>query len=569
MPEAIVTEQEFLADKKKAKRLGDILVEKGLLTPEQLKIALEIQKSTGKLLGEILIDLGFVDQTAISSALSKDIGVQFLSTLENIIPDPEALNAVPHEVALEYKVVPLTLENGVLTVIVSDPFDIIAVDTLRQLTGKVINTIVAPESEIAKAIDLWYAEEEAFDALVKQALNSARTAEIAAEEPPIIKLVNYIIVTGIKKRATDIHIEPEKNTLVIRYRIDGILYVWNLLPKDLQKSIISRIKVMANLDISESRLPQDGRADFFFAGRNIDLRISTYPTAEGENVVLRILDKTKFITQIDGLGFSENQLNIFKRLLRRHYGMVLITGPTGSGKTTTLYAALLNLNSTDVNIMTIEDPIEYELPFIRQSQINPKAGFTFARGLRAILRQDPDIILVGEIRDKETLEVAIHAALTGHLILSTLHTNYAVAAISRLLYMGISPYILASSLAGVVSQRLVRKICPYCKSSYRASSKEKEIIKTYLSDKIDLAEEFILFKGKGCDRCHNTGYLGRTIITEIFEVNESVSDAITHQAHEEEINKILKQQGFISMFEDGLYKILNGITTLDELLRVI
>ncbi|HDD35604.1 MAG TPA: type II/IV secretion system protein [Candidatus Desulfofervidus auxilii] len=569
MAEVIPSEEGVLTKEKAGKRLGDILVEKALITPEQLKIALEIQKTTGKLLGEILVDLGFVEQTAISSLLSKDIGVQFLSSLENVIPDPEALSIVPHEVALKHKVVPLNLENGILTVVVSDPFDIFTVDTLRKLTGKAINTVVASETEIAKAIDLWYAERETFDSLVKQALASVRVTEVAVEEPPLIKLVNHIIVNGIKKRATDIHIEPEKNAVVIRYRIDGILYVWNLLPKELQKSIISRIKVMASLDISESRLPQDGRAPFFFAGRNMDLRISTYPTADGENVVLRILDKTQLIRHIDGLGFSKTQLEVFKHLLQYHYGMLLVTGPTGSGKTTTLYAALLNLNSTDVNIMTVEDPIEYELPFIRQSQINIKAGFSFARGLRAILRQDPDIILVGEIRDKETLEVAVHAALTGHLVLSTLHTNYAIAAISRLLYMGISPYILASSLIGVVSQRLVRKICPYCKCSYRASVKEREFIQTHLGNKINLAQEFILFKGKGCERCSHTGYFGRTVISEVFEVNEEIFDAITRQAHEEEIKKILEKQGFISMFEDGLYKALEGVTTLNEVLRVI
>jgi type IV pilus assembly protein PilB len=556
------TEQKF------PEKLGDLLLKKGLITHEQLKIALDIQKSTHKLLGEILVDLGFVDQNTISSILSHNLGIQYLASLEDIVPDPQALSLVPQEVATAHKVIPLHLEGNTLTVVVADPFDIVAVDTLRRLTGKSINTVVAPEGEIIKAIDLWYAETEKFEELVKRATELVGTAELRVEEPPIIKLVNYIIVTGIKKRATDIHIEPEKNTVIIRYRIDGILHVWTLLPKNLCNSIVSRVKIMSGLDISETRIPQDGRISFFFAGRQIDLRVSTYPTAEGENVVLRILDKSKLITKIEMLGYSKYQLEIFRRLLHKTYGMVLVTGPTGCGKTTTLYAALLEINSTQLNIMTVEDPIEYELPFIRQSQVNPKAGFTFAKGLRAILRQDPDIIMVGEIRDLETLEIAIHAALTGHLVLSTLHTNDAVAAIARLIYMGASKYVLASALAGVIAQRLVRVICPYCKEAYTPSEHDREYLSSHLPSEM-LPSEIVLYKGKGCEKCNHTGFLGRTVISEIFEVTPEVYEAIIKGTDETEIKALLSHQNFVSMLQDGLLKALAGITTIEEVWRVI
>ncbi len=559
---------EIKNEQKLPKKLGDLLLEKGVITPEQLKIALEIQKSTHKLLGEILLDLGFVDQTTVSSVLSDNLGIQYLDSLEDVVPDPQALSLVPQEIAAAHKVVPLRLEDNILTVVVSDPFDIVAVDTLRRLTGKSITTVVAPEGEIAKAIDLWYAETEGFDALVKKATELVGTAELGVEEPPIIKLVNYIIVNGIKKRATDIHIEPEKNTVIIRYRIDGILHVWKLLPKKLCKSIVSRVKIMSSLDISETRIPQDGRISFFFAGRHIDLRVSTYPTAEGENVVLRILDKSKLITKIEMLGYSKHQLEVFRRLLRKNYGMILVTGPTGCGKTTTLYAALLEINSTRLNIMTVEDPIEYELPFIRQSQINPKAGFTFAKGLRAILRQDPDVIMVGEIRDMETLEIATHAALTGHLVFSTLHTNNAVAAVTRLIYMGAGKHIIASALAGVIAQRLARVICPYCKEAYTPSEHEKKWFIKYLPSEA-VPSEIVLYKGKGCERCNNTGFLGRTAISEIFEVTPEIYEAIVKGADETDIKRLLSQQGFVSMFQDGLYKVLAGVTTLEEILRVV
>ncbi len=551
-------------ENKPPKRLGEILLERGLISEEQLKIALEIQKATGKLLGEVLVELGFIERGAISSLLSSDLGIKYISSIKDIRSDSQAISLVPQDFARRYKLVPLSIEGDVLTVLMANPFDVVAVDELKQLTEKDVNTIMAPEDEIEKAIDIWYSETESFEELVERAITNA-VDEVNIEESPVVKLVDIVIINAIKKRATDIHIGCEKNAVIVRYRIDGILHVWNILPKVLANAMISRIKVMSNLDISETRIPQDGRIQYIFAGRNIDLRVSTYPTYYGENIVMRILDKTKLISKIDFLGYSEHQLKVYRELLKMNNGIVLVTGPTGSGKTTSLYAALLEINSTRINIMTVEDPIEYELPFVKQSQINPRAGFSFAFALRAILRQDPDVIMVGEIRDEETLDVALHAALTGHLVLSTLHTNSSIAAISRLIFMGTSPYILASGLKGVVAQRLVRVICPNCKERYEPSNEEKELLKNLIGT---LPHSFTLYKGRGCEKCMGTGYLGRTALSEVFKIDEDIFSAIVKQKDETHIRELLKKQGFVSLFEDGLSKVLKGITTIEEVLRV-
>ncbi|MBW2039793.1 MAG: Flp pilus assembly complex ATPase component TadA [Deltaproteobacteria bacterium] len=558
-------------EKKPGKRLGEKLLKRGLITPEQLRIGLEIQKSTGVLLGEILVDSGFLSQKELGSVLSEDVGVTHLSSLADVIPDPAALKMVPKEIAQRHRVAPLLIEDNELTVAVVDPFDVVTVDTLRRLTGKMIKTLVAPETEILKIIDIWYVEGvDLFEDIVKKAVSSvgALGEGIISEEAPLVKLVNYLIVNGVKERATDIHIEPEKNTVVVRYRIDGVLYVRQLLPKALERSVISRIKVMADLDISESRLPQDGRADFRFGGRVLDLRLSFYPTSYGENAVLRILDREKLVTRIDGLGFSERQMKLFRKLIKGNQGIILVTGPTGCGKTTTLYAALSEINSTQINIMTVEDPIEYELLFVRQSQVNPRIGLTFAKGLRSILRQDPDVVLVGEIRDEETMEVAMHAALTGHLVLTTLHTNSAVGAISRLLYLGASPYVLASAVIGVLAQRLVRVICPDCKKSYSPTDEERELVEGALNGKIKLPAQWPLYRGEGCKRCNQTGYIGRTAVSEIFEVDKEIFNLIARGATDEEMEQALEKQRYITMFQDGLIKALQGVTSVEEVLRV-
>ncbi|MBN2468265.1 MAG: type II/IV secretion system protein [Deltaproteobacteria bacterium] len=556
----------------RSKKLGDRLLDKGLITPEQLKIALEIQKTTSRLLGQVLVDLGFVDENELASLLSQDMDSLHIPSLEGYPIDPEALRLVPKKLAQERKVMPLSFSEEVLTVAVTDPFDIVTVDDLRRRTQKSIKTLVSSENEILKAIDFWYAEKD--DVLKDTIANALAAVEMegggaAVEEPPLIKLVNYILLMGMKDGATDIHVEPEKNAVIVRYRVDGIMHVWEVLPKRLERSIISRFKIMANLDISESRLPQDGRAEFSFGNRLLDLRVSVFPTSRGENIVVRVLDRTRLATRIDELGFAEDTRSVLRRLIQKHQGIILVTGPTGSGKTTTLYASLLEISSPRINIMTIEDPIEYDLPFIRQSQINPRAGFTFAGGLRSILRQDPDVILVGEIRDTETLEVSMHSALTGHLVLSTIHTNSAVGAIARLAHLGAPSHILGSSLIGIVSQRLIRKVCPECGAPYKPTSEEEEIFRKGLQGVADIPPEIVLRKGKGCDRCKGEGYLGRLSIGEIIDVDHTVYTLILDGASEDAILQHLLSKGYRTIYQDGLIKVLNGTTTLEELSRVV
>jgi type IV pilus assembly protein PilB len=495
-----------------------------------------------------------------------------IPSLEGYSVDPEALGMVPKKAAQELKVMPLAASDGELTVAITDPFDIITVDELRRLTQKSIKTMVSSESEILKAIDFWYAEkDDVLRDIIAHALAAVEMGGggVAVEEPPLIKLVNHILLMGMKDGATDIHVEPEKNAVLVRYRVDGIMRVWDVLPKRLERSMISRFKVMANLDISESRLPQDGRADFIFGSRPLDLRVSVFPTSQGENVVIRVLDRTRLVTRIDELGFSEGNRATLRRLIQKHQGIILVTGPTGSGKTTTLYASLMEVSSPKINIMTIEDPIEYDLPFIRQSQVNPRAGFTFAKGLRSILRQDPDVILVGEIRDGETLEVSMHSALTGHLVLSTIHTNSAVGAIPRLIHLGAPSHVLASSLIGIISQRLVRKLCPECAESYLATPEEADLIRNRLSRVRELPQEIVLRKGKGCERCKGEGHLGRLAVGEIIEVDHDIYSLILREASEDNLLTNLHSKGYRTILEDGFIKVLEGVTSIEELTRVL
>lgn len=557
-----------------SKKLGERLVEEGLLTPEQLRIALELQKMTSRLLGEILIDLGFVEESAVSSLFSKDLGAAYLSSLEGISVDPEALRLVPKAWALEHRVLPLSLEGQEITVAIADPFDVVAVDDLRRMTGKRVKTVGAPESDILKSAEFWYSEDsERVQDIVRQALEAARGGGglLGVEEAPLVRLVNHMITMAVKDGATDVHVEPEKNAVLIRFRVDGILRVWDILPKELERPLVSRFKVMANLDISESRLPQDGRADFRFGSRILDLRISVYPTSQGESVVARILDRARLVTRIDELGFDQRFREIFRGMLKRNQGIILVTGPTGSGKTTTLYASLLEIASPHINVMTIEDPIEYELPFIRQSQVNPRADFTFARGLRSILRQDPDVILVGEIRDQETLEISMQAALTGHLVLSTLHTNSALGAIPRLLHMGAPPHILASSLIGVVSQRLLRRLCPECVSRREATPEEIALLRQELTEEAILSHPspILVPRHVGCTHCRGEGYAGRFAVGEIVEVDRQLQQMIHMRCSEEEMRQVLVSKGYRTIIQDALLRVLEGRTTIQEVRRVL
>lgn len=555
------------------KRLGERLVEQGLITPEQLRIALELQKRTSRLLGEILLDMGFVEESAVSSLFSRDMGATYMASLEGISVDPEALRQVPKGWASEHKVLPLSLEEQEITVAIADPFDVVAVDELRRLTGKRVRTVGAGETDILRAIEFWYAGDlETVSEILRRALEVVRGGGgvLGPEEAPLIRLVNHMITMAVKDSATDIHIEPERNAVLVRFRVDGIMRVWEILPKELERPLVSRFKVMANLDISESRLPQDGRAEFRFGSRVLDMRVSVYPTSQGENVVARLLDRSKLVTRIDELGFDQDFREVFRRVLKHHQGIILVTGPTGSGKTTTLYASLLEITSPQINVMTIEDPIEYDLPFIRQSQINPRAQFTFAKGLRSILRQDPDVILVGEIRDQETLEISMQAALTGHLVLSTLHTNSALGAIPRLLHMGAPPHILASSLIGVVSQRLLRRVCPECSDYQEATPQELDFLAAEAPELLQGGASILkLPKEKGCAHCKGDGYTGRFAVGEIVEMDRNLQQMIHERASEESMTRSLKERGYRTILQDALKKVVQGRTTMGEVRRVL
>ncbi|RKY01356.1 type II secretion system protein GspE [Candidatus Poribacteria bacterium] len=468
----------------------------------------------------------------------------------NLKPDREALKLIPKRFALENKVVPISVRGGVLTVAMADPDDLQLVSSIESMTNLFVEPVRADEEEIIRAIEEGY--EEA----------SARGDEEVTVDTSVVALVDSLIARGIRNRATDIHIEPEREQVRTRYRIDGLLQLGPVLPKEILPGLVTRIKIMANMNISERRLPQDGGFSFSYEGREVDIRVSTLPTIHGEKVVMRILDKERIKFGLEYLGFSQENLITMRRLINRTSGIILVTGPTGSGKTTTLYSALSELNTIEKNIITLEDPVEYELPSINQTQINPKAGLTFASGLRSILRQDPDIIMVGEIRDSETLEVAIRAALTGHLVLSTLHANSAAGAIPRLLNMGAEPFLLASSLIGVIAQRLVRVICEECKEEDRP---RPELLRLLGLDE----DEGPFYRGRGCESCNNTGYKGRTGIFEILVNSKEISELIMRKADSEEIEEAARRAGMRTMIEDGLQKAKAGITTLEEIVRVV
>jgi len=555
-------------------RLGDLLVKEGKISQEHLEIALKEQRRTKEHLAKILHRLGFISQADITSALAAQAGVKFVR-LQNLNIDPTAMKLIPYEFALRNKILPLSLRNGRLQIGMANPLDIITIDEVRRITKFQVDVVAATEEEILKTLSDFFEKDqkgetrsENFELFLEETLRRNRMlgiregVEELADVKPIIELVDRIIIQAVKTEATDIHIEPDENTVRIRYRIDGILHQFSSLPKNLQSAVTTRIKIMANLNISENRIPQDGRADFFSEGRKIDLRLSVFPGVLGENIVIRILDKERLVLGLERLGFSPQTLSLYGQIINRQNGIILVAGPTGSGKTTTLYSSLSQLNSREKNIITLEDPVEYLLPMIRQSQINLKAGLTFAAGLRAILRQDPDIILVGEIRDVETMEMAIRAALTGHLVFSTLHANDAVGAIPRLLDMGLEPFLLASSLIAVLSQRLVRLICSHCKEIARVD-------KTLLSIVGWEEKKVTLYRGKGCNRCNHTGYRGRIGIFELLAVSPKIEKLIMQRKDSHVLKGAAIEEGFFSIREDGLQKVLQGITTLEEVLRVV
>ncbi|QXM07473.1 GspE/PulE family protein [Crassaminicella indica] len=549
------------------KRLGDLLIDAGFITKEQINEALKIQRASGKKLGEILIDEGFIQEKKMIEILEFQLGIPHMD-LEKYYIDAEIPKLINESLAKRHLLIPVKKENNKLFVAMADPLNIFAMDDVRIATGLEVEPIIATRQDILNAIDYYYGKESAEKA-VEDFKNQYSFEDLSdldetilneINNAPVVRLVNSIIRQAVKAKASDIHIEPFESNVRVRFRIDGELQEIISPEKSTHSAIVTRIKIMGKMNIAEKRIPQDGRFETTVDGKEIDMRISTLPTVYGEKIVIRLLDRSSFLMSKNQLGFSEKNLEIFDKIIKSPNGIILVTGPTGSGKTTTLYTILRELNQINKNIITVEDPVEYSLNGINQVQVNTKANLTFANALRSILRQDPDIIMIGEIRDSETAQIAVRAAITGHLVLSTMHTNDSPSTVARLMDMGIAPYLVSSSVIGVISQRLVRKICPECKQSYVPNEIEKKIL--------NISDETLLYKGKGCNYCNGSGYKGRTAIHEIMLVNK---DLRLHIDKGESID-ILRQsainQGMIPLKENSFKLVLEGITTVDELNRV-
>ncbi len=554
--------------KPKRKMLGEMLVAAGLLTPEQLEVALQEQKQKGGRIGKIFRSLKFVTEDEIIKVLGSQMGIPHMS-LENMIIDQDVLKEIPETTARRYQVFPVSKRGKTLTMAMADPLNVFAIDEIKKMTGLEIQQVVGTENDISRAIERFYGMNSSLNEALKDIqptlvlendLDAKTRIDALVEDAPVIKLVNSIILQALQEGASDIHIEPESDTIRVRFRVDGLLREMMQSSKTLHAGLCSRIKVMAQLDISEKRISQDGRIQITLAAKEIDIRVNTLPTIFGEKIVMRLLDKGNLLINMEGLGFSSASLTQFNKLLKMPYGLMLVTGPTGSGKTTTLYAALNQMNSMDKNIVTIEDPVEYQLKKINQVQVNTKAGVLFSTGLRNILRQDPDIVMVGEIRDQETASIAIQAALTGHLVLTTLHTNDAASSIARLMDMGIEPFLIASSLLGILAQRLVRKVCPFCKEAHTPLP---EVIEEF-----HLPSNTVFMKGKGCTACRKSGYKGRTGLFELLRMDDSIRRMVISKAVASDISTAAKQNGMESLREQGIASVLSGETTLEEVLRV-
>ncbi len=557
-------------------RLGEILINQGLINSEQLKKALETQKiDSKKKIGEILVNQGVIDKKQLLQALQHVYEAEYIE-LEDVILDPEIVSIIPKRIALRYKIVPLSKENNTLTIAMANPLDVNAIDYIKEYTKMDVDPKFASEDDVINILSSYYEVGGGFDDILEKVDVSTvidygdevNLSELQAisQEAPVIQLVNMLIMQGIKERASDIHLEPNKRGLLVRYRIDGILHDVRMLPARIKPAIISRVKILSRMDIAERRLPQDGRFQLRFGAREVDLRVSSIPTVYEEKIVLRLLDKSQGVIALDGVGFTEIQLSEFRSMITASYGIILITGPTGSGKSTTLYGALNEIDSVEKNVVTVEDPVEYKLERINQINVRPKINLTFANALRSILRQDPDIIMIGEMRDPETAHIAVQSALTGHLVFSTLHTNDAVSSLTRMIDMGVASFLISSSVIGVMAQRLVRRICPRCIEDYipEKSVLENLDINFILPD----IEHRRLFRGKGCDYCKNTGYRGRTAIMEMVRMNDEIRTMIMKNSPSNEIKELAIKNGMLTLLDNGVSKALEGITTIDEVLRV-
>lgn len=562
---------------KSRKLIGQVFLERGLIDQDELHTALNLQPESTEKLCKLLVDLGYVSEKDCLAVVAEHLNVSSISGAEYpAVPVLE--NVLTHRFMKQCKFVPVALENNVLTLAMTDPLDDATLDLVRQVTGFTIKAVLGAESEIMDVLEKFYGssastfgriiegiDEGSIDSLADEIEDIEQLKDLASEAP-VIRLVNLILSKAIEARASDVHIEPFEKDLKVRYRIDGILYDVESPPKKLKAAIISRVKIMAKLNIAERRLPQDGRIKLKVLGKDIDLRVSTLPTMYGESVVMRILDKSNSdLYDLQRLGFPADSLRELEALIRHPHGILLVTGPTGSGKTTTLYSALGTINLPDKKIITIEDPVEYQMDGVNQIQVNPQIGLTFATGLRHIVRQDPDVIMVGEIRDLETAEIAIRAALTGHLVFSTLHTNDAPGAITRLVDMGAEDYLIASSLLGVLAQRLVRVICPHCRVEVFPVP---EMLDEIGFRRGDSPEPDRFYEGRGCERCSNTGFSGRLGIFELMVVNDEVRKLTVGKADSGQIRKKALEYGMRSLRDDGWLKVRQGLTTLSEVLRV-
>lgn len=549
------------------KRLGELLTEAGILSHEQLNNAVSVQKKTGERLRKVLIDLGYITETRMIEILELQLGVPYV-TIGTLEISREIASSIPVALAERYQVIPIKKDGRTLTLAMVDPTNFFAIDDVRMASGCDIEPVIAAEREIMWAIQRSYGVQNLVEKAVsklKTDVASTTTELQSTDDAPVVSIVNSIISQAIKERASDIHIEPQDKSLRVRFRVDGVLREVVTFPRHTHAAIISRIKIMSEMDIAEKRLPQDGRIKVQEFGREVDLRVSTLPTICGEKVVLRILDKKTVILDVNGLGFVSANLTLYRKLYSQSYGMILVTGPTGSGKTTTLYSTLTAISTPGKNVITVEDPVEYRLDGINQVQVNYKAGLSFSNGLRSILRQDPNVIMVGEIRDRETADIAIRAALTGHLVFSTLHTNDAPGAVTRLIDMGMEPFLVASSVLGIVAQRLVRVICPDCKQQYVPEAESPEwhfLLGNGFKDRL------ILYRGVGCPGCSHTGYHGRMAIHEVMTVTPAVREAVNQRVSSDILGSIAVAEGMKPMCQDGISKAFNGLTTVSEVMRV-
>ncbi|MFN8156721.1 MAG: ATPase, T2SS/T4P/T4SS family [Candidatus Nanopelagicales bacterium] len=552
------------------KQLGDILLESGLVSRDQLDAAVIEQNRLGRSLGRVLVDQGVLTEAQLVASLATQIGMRFVD-LADVQVDGSALARVPGHVARRHTAIPIGHEDGRLVVAMADPANVFAIDDIRSVAGIEVKPVVATRNDVNTAIDRFYRAGDELNDLTSELDVSEDEEDLSkvkeiTEDAPIVRYVNLLITQAIQDRASDIHLEPTEHDLRVRYRIDGVLHEVMRSPRAIQSGVISRLKIMSDINIAERRIPQDGRLSVSAHGKKVDLRVATLPTVWGEKVVMRILDNSTARMDLADLGFSPHNFTIFEKSYVKPYGMILVTGPTGSGKSTTLYATLNVVNRPEVNIITVEDPVEYRLPGVNQVQVNNKAGLTFAAALRSILRSDPDIVLIGEIRDHETAQIAVEASLTGHLVLSTLHTNDAPSAITRLTEMGIEPFLVGSAVDCVLAQRLARRLCSKCKEPYQPTAEQLENIGFIRRDD---QPEPTFYRPVGCPNCAKTGYKGRLALHEVMGVSDKIERLTVERESSTAINRVAIEEGMRTLREDGLLKASQGITSIDEIFRVV